>query len=95
MAAVRLLPVSGAASRQHLPHTAGPELRRREARLTVTVHETLAAAEARLMELEALEDENLDVLLINIARISQLRDANPNYYADKSRFSEFVESWLS
>ena len=59
------------------------------------MHETLAAAEARLMELEALEDENFDVLLINIARISQLRDAYPNYYADTSRFSEFVESWLS
>ncbi len=59
------------------------------------MHETLAAAEARLMELEALEDENLDVLLNNIARISQLRDAYPNYHADTSRFSEFVEPWLS
>lgn len=70
------------------------ELRRKEQLLTVTVHETLADAENRLTELEALDDENLDVVLINIARIGQLRDAYPNYYADTGRFSEFVESWL-
>lgn len=71
------------------------ELRRREGLLTVTVHETLADAENRLTELESLDDENLDVVLINIARISQLRDAYPNYYADTGRFSDFVKSWLA
>ena len=52
-------------------------------------------AESRLTELEALDDENLDVVLVNIARVSQLRDAYPNYYADTSRFSQFVEHWLA
>lgn len=70
------------------------ELKRREGQLTVTVHETLAAAEARLTALENLNDENVDAVLINIARISQLRDAYPNYFADTSRFAEFVQSHL-
>lgn len=70
------------------------ELLRREGRLTVTVHETLADAEARLTALEALDDENLDAVLINIARISQLRDAYPNYFADTGRFTEFVRAHL-
>lgn len=68
------------------------ELRRREGLLTVTVHETIAAAEARLTELEALDNDDLDAVLINIARISQLRDAYPNYFADTGRFTEFVAS---
>lgn len=70
------------------------ELLRNEGQLTVTVHETLAAAEARITELEALDDENLDAVLINIARISQLRDAYPNYFADTGRFTEFVGACL-
>ncbi|AQZ71039.1 GTP pyrophosphokinase [[Actinomadura] parvosata subsp. kistnae] len=71
------------------------ELRRREGLLTVTVHETLAEAEARLTELEAQDDDNLDAVLINIARISQLRDAYPNYFADTGRFTDFVASRIS
>lgn len=71
------------------------ELWRTKGQLTVTVHETLAAAEARITELEALDDEDLDAVLINIARIGQLRDAYPNYYADTGRFTEFVEACLS
>lgn len=70
------------------------ELLRREGELTVSVHETLAEAEARLTELEARDDPNLDAVLVNIARISQLRDAYPNYYADTSRFTSFVQSQL-
>ncbi|MGF1340688.1 hypothetical protein ACQSMD_11305 [Streptomyces flavovirens] len=57
----------------------------------MTRHETLAAAEARITELEALDDEDLDAVLINIARISQLRDACPNYSADTGRFPS--SSW--
>ncbi len=67
------------------------ELRRRERAPDVTVHETLAEAQARLTELEALDDDDLDAVLVNIARISQLREAYPNYYADTGRFTEFVE----
>jgi len=70
------------------------ELWRKEGRLTVTVHETLTDAEARITELEALDNEDLDAVLINIARISQLRDAYPNYFADTGRFSEFVAGRL-
>lgn len=70
------------------------ELRRRERNLQVTVHETLAEAQARLTELEALDDDDLDAVLVNIARISQLREAYPNYYADTGRFTDFVISAL-
>jgi len=71
------------------------ELMRREGRLTVTVHETLAEAEERLTALESLDDPNLDAVLINISRISQLRDAYPNYFADTGRFTEFVRAQLN
>lgn len=70
------------------------ELWRTKGQLAVTVHETLAAAEARITELEALDDEDLDAVLINIARISQLRDAYPNYFADTGRFTDFVMACL-
>lgn len=66
------------------------ELRRNEGALTVTVHETMAAAEARLTELESQNDDDLDAVLVNIARISQLQAAYPNYYADTSKFTDFV-----
>lgn len=70
------------------------ELRRSAGTLTVAVHERMADAEYRLAELEALDDDDLDVVLVNIARISQLQAAYPNYYADTSMFTEFVTERL-
>jgi hypothetical protein len=70
------------------------ELRRKEGALTVSVHETMAEAEARLTELESLNDADLDAVLVNIARISQLRAAYPNYYADTSMFTDFVSAQI-
>ncbi|KAA9134835.1 RelA/SpoT domain-containing protein [Microbacterium caowuchunii] len=67
------------------------ELRRSAGTLEVRVHEKQSDAEARLAELEALDDDDLDVVLVNIARISQLQAAYPNYYADTSMFTEFVK----
>jgi hypothetical protein len=55
----------------------------------------MAGAESLLAELEALDDEDLDVALVNIARIGQLQAAHPNYHADTSMFTEFVESRLA
>ena len=49
-------------------------------------------AEARLTELESRNDDDLDAVLVNIARISQLQAAYPNYYADTSMFTDFVTS---
>lgn len=71
------------------------ELWRKEGRLTVTVHETLALAQERLTELESLDNEDLDAVLVNIDRISQLREAYPNYYADTGRFTDFVMSHIN
>ncbi|WP_345036934.1 RelA/SpoT domain-containing protein [Georgenia daeguensis] len=68
------------------------ELQRKEGELTVTVHESMADAEARLTELESRNDDDLDAVLVNIARISQLQAAYPNYYADTSMFTTFVKS---
>lgn len=71
------------------------ELLRDERTLTVTVHETMAEAEARLNELESRNDDSLDAVLVNIARIGQLRAAYPNYYADTSMFTQFVVDSIS
>jgi ppGpp synthetase/RelA/SpoT-type nucleotidyltranferase len=70
------------------------ELMRSQKVLAVKVHERMADAEARLAELEALDDDDLDVVLVNIARISQLQAAYPNYYADTGMFTEFVRNKL-
>lgn len=71
------------------------ELRRSVGALTVTVHESMALAEARLTELEARNDEDLDAVLVNISRIGQLQAAYPNYYADTSMFTEFVRAKIT
>jgi hypothetical protein len=71
------------------------ELLRKEKRLVVMVHETLGAAEARLDELEARNDENLDVVLVGTTKVGQLQAAYPNYYANTAVFTDFVESELS
>ncbi|MCI2957314.1 RelA/SpoT domain-containing protein [Agromyces atrinae] len=70
------------------------ELRRKEQELNVTVHETLAEAEARLAELESINDENLDVVLVGIAKVGQLQAAYPNYYANTTVFTDFVTELL-
>lgn len=71
------------------------ELRRAEKELDVTVHETLADAESRLAELEALNDENLDVVLVGISKVGQLQAAYPNYYANTTVFTEFLTQALA
>ena len=71
------------------------ELHRQAKALTVTVHEKMSDAEDRLAELEALDDDDLDVVLVNIARIGQLQAAYPNYYADTSKFTDFVNRQLA
>lgn len=68
------------------------ELNRPAGTLEVRVHEKQADAEARLAQLEALDDADLDVVLVNIAKISQLQAAYPNYYADTSMFTGFVKA---
>jgi ppGpp synthetase/RelA/SpoT-type nucleotidyltranferase len=71
------------------------ELRRREQELTVAVHENLATAERRLAALEALNDENLDVVLVSIGKVGQLQAAYPNYYANTEVFTHFIDSQLA
>jgi ppGpp synthetase/RelA/SpoT-type nucleotidyltranferase len=71
------------------------ELLRSKGELTVTVHETMAKAEARLTNLESQNNDDLDVVLVNIARISQLQAAYPNYYADTSMFTDFVKERIA
>lgn len=71
------------------------ELHRQAKELTVSAHERMSDAEGRLAELEALNDDDLDVVLVNIARIGQLQAAYPNYYADTSMFTDFVTERLA
>lgn len=71
------------------------ELKRQEQELRVVVHESLSQAETRLAALEALDDENLDAVLIGINRIGQLQSAYPNYYANTTMFTGFVGEQLA
>lgn len=70
------------------------ELYRKESKLKVNVHETFREAEDDLMRLEALEDDNIDAVLVDIGRVSQLPEAYPNYYADTRQFDAFVKKQL-
>ena len=66
------------------------ELTRSTGRLDVSVHETMALAEQRLTQLEDRNDDDLDAVLVSLSRISQLKAAYPNYFADTSLFNSFV-----
>ena len=66
------------------------ELKRKERQLKVNRHANLAEARSRLERLEALDDENLDAVMIQVKKIGQMRAAYPNYYANTSQFSSFV-----
>ncbi|REJ07830.1 GTP pyrophosphokinase [Microbacterium bovistercoris] len=62
--------------------------------LGVSVFETQADAEEHLATVEALNDENIDAVLISISKVGQLQSAYPNYFANTTAFVDFVSSQL-
>ena len=67
------------------------ELNRKTQLLYVVVHPNQGEAEERLARLEDYNDEDLDVVLIGMKQLQQLEAAYPNYFADTSSFTNFVE----
>lgn len=67
-------------------------LDRRSGQLSVGSFETHADAEARLAEIEAMNDDDMDVVLVVISKIEQLQSAYPNYFANTEAFVNFVDS---
>lgn len=59
--------------------------------LGVSVFETQMEAESHLAQIEALDDENVDAVLISISKVGQIQSAYPNYFANTTAFLDFVD----
>ncbi|MEJ6555292.1 RelA/SpoT domain-containing protein [Microbacterium esteraromaticum] len=62
--------------------------------LGISVFETQSQAEEHLAQIEALDDENIDAVLVSISKVGQVQSAYPNYFANTSTFVDFVEDEL-
>ncbi len=67
------------------------ELRLVEQALYVSYFETNAEAADKLAEIELRNDDNIDAVLVTMSKLSQLRTAYPNYFADTTNFVRFVQ----
>ena len=70
-------------------------LNRQEKVLSLDVFKNLATAETKLAEVESLGDDNIDAVLVSSSKISLLRAAYPNYFANTSFFSSFVREQIT
>lgn len=71
------------------------QLHRREQTLYLDLFENTAGAEAKLAEIEALGDDNVDAVLVSSSKVGMLQSAYPNYFANTSAFSAFVEDQIN
>ncbi|MDR6142054.1 ppGpp synthetase/RelA/SpoT-type nucleotidyltransferase [Microbacterium foliorum] len=62
--------------------------------LGISVFETQAEAEDHLGTIEALDDENIDAVLVSVNKVEQIQSAYPNYFANTSTFLGFVDHQL-
>ncbi|WP_009885525.1 hypothetical protein [Brevibacterium aurantiacum] len=53
-----------------------------------------ASAEAKLEEVENQGDDNIDAVLVASSKVGMLKSAYPNYFANTSAFSAFVQSQI-
>lgn len=70
------------------------ELHRREQTLYLELFDNAAGAEAKLAEIETLGDDNVDAVLVASSKVGMLQSAYPNYFANTSVFSSFVEGQI-
>lgn len=70
------------------------QLHRREHTLYLDLFNNAAEAEQKLDELEALGDDNIDAVLVSSSKVGMLQSAYPNYFANTSAFSAFVEDQI-
>ncbi|KQP67823.1 hypothetical protein ASF40_20035 [Microbacterium sp. Leaf288] len=71
------------------------ELFRDKGELYVSRFDTVGEAQERLASLEARNDENIDAVLIGMTKFDQLQAAYPNYFANTTAFSNFVNGMLN
>lgn len=71
------------------------ELFRDRGELYVSSFDTVGEAQERLASLEARNDENIDAVLIGMSKFDQLQAAYPNYFANTTAFSNFVNGMLN
>ena len=70
------------------------QLDRQEHTLYLELFDNAASAEAKLEEIENRGDDNIDAVLVASSKVGMLKSAYPNYFANTSAFSEFVQKEL-
>lgn len=71
------------------------QLHKHEKTLYLELFDNAAGAEAKLAEIETLGDENIDAVLVSSSKVGMLQSAYPNYFANTSAFSSFVEGQIN
>jgi len=70
------------------------QLHRQEHTLYLELFNNSSEAEAKLGDLEALGDDNIDAVLVSSSKVGMLQSAYPNYFANTTAFSAFVEKQI-
>jgi hypothetical protein len=70
------------------------QLHRREQTLYLELFDNATGAESKLAEIETLGDDNIDAVLVASSKVGMLQSAYPNYFANTSAFSSFVEKQI-
>lgn len=70
------------------------QLNRSEHTLYLELFDNSTGAEAKLEEIESRGDDNIDAVLVASSKVGMLKSAYPNYFANTSAFSEFVQMQL-
>jgi hypothetical protein len=71
------------------------QLDRRQHTLYLNRFSNAAEAEVKLGEIESLGDDNIDAVLVASAKVGVLQSAYPNYFANTSAFSAFVDGEIA
>lgn len=70
------------------------QLNRKEQTLYLELFSNAASAEAKLEQVENQGDDNIDAVLVASSKVGMLKSAYPNYFANTSAFSSFVQSQI-
>lgn len=70
------------------------ELNTETSELQFSPYQNMSAARNKHAELESNENDVMDIVLVQLEKVSQLRKAYPNYFADTAAFTSFVRTEL-
>lgn len=71
------------------------QLDRSEHTLYLDLFDNASSAEEKLEEIENRGDDNIDAVLVASSKVGMLRSAYPNYFANTSAFTDFVQKQLA